>query len=548
MATTVRTKKRTLLSSMEDVITKAKKLSLTPEFYQAAAESLEHLSAVLQLTKDEAMLLSFFFEMCSSSRIWMSNIAEMINTSNLRIISMMNVADSLISKGYIRKGSRVRDENWYTVPGNVLDSIRQDVKPTPKSLKGLTFDEFFDILGEYMNEEEIGMGELEGHIDMLIEGNPHLNYCKVAESYGLKGRERVLLHIFAHRLINEDDDMIGAHDWEDYLESKRLIKNMVRSWKSGESDLIKKGIFEAYPSDNMRDADFYHLTDKAKEELFPGMQLVEKTSKEDQSLLSHTSFAAKQLFYPDKVNAKIARLTELLQPDKFNQVTERLSENGMRKGFACLFYGSPGTGKTETVNQLARLTGRDVMVVDVTKIKSCWVGESEQNIKKLFDRYRALVKRSDVAPILLFNEADGVLGIRQEGAQRAVDKMENSIQNIILQEMESLDGIMIATTNLTSNLDKAFERRFIYKIEFERPTMEAKKQIWKSMIPSLTDDFAQALATEFDLSGGQIENIARKRTVELILSGNDPSEEMMREYCREETMNSRQDSRYKIGF
>ena len=548
MATTVRTKKRTLLSSMEDVITKAKEFSLTPEFYQAAEDSLQHLSKALQLTKDEAMLLSFFFEMCSSSRIWMSNIAEMINTSNLRIISMMNVADSLISKGYIRKGSRVRDENWYTVPGNVLDSIRQNIKPTPKSLKGLTFDEFFDILGEYMNEEEIGMAELEGHIDMLIEGNPHLNYCKVAESYGLKGRERVLLHIFAHRLINEDDDMIGAHDWEDYLESKRLIKNMVRSWKSGESDLIKKGIFEAYPSDNMRDADFYHLTDKAKEELFPGMNLVEKTAKEDKSLVSHTSFTAKELFYTDKVNAKIARLTELLQPDKFEQVTERLSENGMRKGFACLFYGSPGTGKTETVNQLARLTGRDVMVVDVTKIKSCWVGESEQNIKKLFDRYRALVKRSDVAPILLFNEADGVLGIRQEGAQRAVDKMENSIQNIILQEMESLDGIMIATTNLTSNLDKAFERRFIYKIEFERPTVEAKKQIWKSMIPSLSDEFAQSLAQEFDLSGGQIENIARKRTVELILSGNDPSEEMMREYCREETLNTHQGSRYKIGY
>ena len=548
MATTVRTKKRTLLSSMEDVITKAKEFSLTPEFYQAAEDSLQHLSKALQLTKDEAMLLSFFFEMCSSSRIWMSNIAEMINTSNLRIISMMNVADSLISKGYIRKGSRVRDENWYTVPGNVLDSIRQNIKPTPKSLKGLTFDEFFDILGEYMNEEEIGMAELEGHIDMLIEGNPHLNYCKVAESYGLKGRERVLLHIFAHRLINEDDDMIGAHDWEDYLESKRLIKNMVRSWKSGESDLIKKGIFEAYPSDNMRDADFYHLTDKAKEELFPGMNLVEKTTKEDKSLVSHTSFTAKELFYTDKVNAKIARLTELLQPDKFEQVTERLSENGMRKGFACLFYGSPGTGKTETVNQLARLTGRDVMVVDVTKIKSCWVGESEQNIKKLFDRYRALVKRSDVAPILLFNEADGVLGIRQEGAQRAVDKMENSIQNIILQEMESLDGIMIATTNLTSNLDKAFERRFIYKIEFERPTVEAKKQIWKSMIPSLSDEFAQSLAQEFDLSGGQIENIARKRTVELILSGNDPSEEMMREYCREETLNTHQGSRYKIGY
>jgi SpoVK/Ycf46/Vps4 family AAA+-type ATPase len=220
----------------------------------------------------------------------------------------------------------------------------------------------------------------------------------------------------------------------------------------------------------------------------------------------------------------------------------------MRKGFACLFYGSPGTGKTETVNQLARLTGRDVMVVDVTQIKSCWVGESEQNIKGLFDRYRALVKKNEVAPILLFNEADAVLGIRQEGAQRAVDKMENSIQNIILQEMETLEGIMIATTNLTCNLDKAFERRFIYKIEFERPTLEAKTQIWKSMIPSLSDEFATSLAKDYDLSGGQIENVSRKRTVEQILSGVEPSEEMIREYCRTETLNANQNTRSRIGF
>lgn len=108
------------------------------------------------------------------------------------------------------------------------------------------------------------------------------------------------------------------------------------------------------------------------------------------------------------------------------------------------------------------------MVVDVAQIKSCWVGESEKNIRKAFERYRAYVKEAERAPILLFNEADAVLGIRQEGASRAVEKMENSLQNIILQEMEQLDGIMIATTNLTQNLDRAFERRFLYKIEFER--------------------------------------------------------------------------------
>ena len=278
------------------------------------------------------------------------------------------------------------------------------------------------------------------------------------------------------------------------------------------------------------------------------MDLVEKTAKSDKTLLSHKDFAPKQLFYTPRVQTQIDRLGELLQPEKFKQVTERLSESGMRKGFACLFYGSPGTGKTETVNQLARLTGRDVMVVDVTQIKSCWVGESEQNIKGLFDRYRALVKKNEVAPILLFNEADAVLGIRQEGAQRAVDKMENSIQNIILQEMETLEGIMIATTNLTCNLDKAFERRFIYKIEFERPTLEAKTQIWKSMIPSLSDEFAVSLAKDYDLSGGQIENVSRKRTVEQILSGVEPSEEMIREYCRTDTLNAKQNTRSRIGF
>jgi SpoVK/Ycf46/Vps4 family AAA+-type ATPase len=460
---------------------------------------------------------------------------------------MMNVADSLISKGYLKKGSRVRDEIWYTVPQRIIDCIRQDMRPTPKPVKDLTFDEFFDRLAEIMNEDDIGIRDLETGIASLLESNMHLNYCKVAESYGLKGREKVLLHIFAHRLINEDDDMIGTHDWEDYVEHKRIIKNIVRSWKSGESDLITKKIFEPYPSDNMKDPDFYHLTDQAKDELFPDLQLVEKSVK-DKSLISHTSFAPKQLFYTEKVHSKIARLTELLQPDKFDQVTERLSDNGMRKGFACLFYGSPGTGKTETVNQLSRLTGRDVMVVDVTQIKSCWVGESEQNIKQLFDKYKALVKKSEVAPILLFNEADAVLGIRQEGAQRAVDKMENSIQNIILQEMETLEGIMIATTNLTCNLDKAFERRFIYKIEFERPTLEAKQQIWKAMIPSLSDAFTHSLAKEFDLSGGQIENVARKRIVELILSGEEPSEEKIREYCRGEMVNSKQEKRTKIGF
>ena len=548
MATVERKQKRTLLTSMEDVIAKAKEHSLNPEFYQAAAASLKFISSTLELSKEEALLLSLFFEKSSSNRIWINNLADLVNTSTIRIISMMNVADELVKKGYIKSSHNKNDENWYAVPKSVIDSIRQNTKIVPKPTTNLSFDDFFERMGEILDEDDIKYWDLRGQLEALVDGNLHLPYCKMVKSYDLYMEDEILLHIFAHRLINEDDDIIGTHDWEDYMEGKRHVRKILKDLKKGESELITKKLFEPTTEDGVRDPNYYHLTDKAKDELFPGMDLVEKTAKSDKTLLSHKDFAPKQLFYTPRVQTQIDRLGELLQPEKFKQVTERLSESGMRKGFACLFYGSPGTGKTETVNQLARLTGRDVMVVDVTQIKSCWVGESEQNIKGLFDRYRALVKKNEVAPILLFNEADAVLGIRQEGAQRAVDKMENSIQNIILQEMETLEGIMIATTNLTCNLDKAFERRFIYKIEFERPTLEAKTQIWKSMIPSLSDEFAVSLAKDYDLSGGQIENVSRKRTVEEILSGVEPSEEMIREYCRAETLNGKQTNRPKIGF
>ena len=225
----------------------------------------------------------------------------------------------------------------------------------------------------------------------------------------------------------------------------------------------------------------------------------------------------------------------------------RLRTAGMRPGFCCIFYGAPGTGKTETVYQIARQTGRDIMRVDVDKIKSCWVGESEKNIKALFDRYRNICKNSKLAPILLFNEADAVLGVRMEGAARAVDKMENSIQNIILQEMETLEGIMIATTNLTTNLDKAFERRFLYKIRFDKPSVESRAKIWQTMLPDLSEHDAQTLASQFDLSGGEIENIARKHSVNAILKGNDSIDvQEIINSCQHERLSH--NNRPKIGF
>ena len=173
-------------------------------------------------------------------------------------------------------------------------------------------------------------------------------------------------------------------------------------------------------------------------------------------------------------------------------------------------------------------------------------GESEKNVKALFDNYRAMAQGRSITPILLFNEADAIIGNRMDGADRAVEKMENSLQNIILQEMENLEGILIATTNLVRNLDNAFERRFLYKICFDKPTVDTRKQIWNVMLPSLSSEEARSLAESYDFSGGQIENIARKQIVDSILYGHYQDISSVRSYCDNEIIrNSRTN---KIGF
>ena len=196
---------------------------------------------------------------------------------------------------------------------------------------------------------------------------------------------------------------------------------------------------------------------------------------------------------------------------------------------------------------MARKTGRSILEADVAKLRNCFVGETEKNMRALFRDYRTACAENDRMPILLFNEADAILGIRQEGAERAVEKMENSLQNIILQEMEDLDGILIATTNLTTNLDKAFERRFLYKIRFDKPLPEARANIWRAMLPELTEPEALRLATEFNFSGGQIENVTRKREIQSIIGLEEPGFADILSYCREELIDASA-SRRRIGF
>ena len=227
-------------------------------------------------------------------------------------------------------------------------------------------------------------------------------------------------------------------------------------------------------------------------------------------LIENKYIKKQKLFFNQKEQDHLDELSGILQQENFTKIQSRLKENSMPFGIAILFHGLPGTGKTAATYHIASNAGRDIIMVDISDTKSLWFGESEKKIKAVFTDYKKLLQKNQPAPVLVFNEADAVFGKRGDVDRSAVGQTENTIQNVILQEMENFEGILIATTNLTFNFDKAFERRFLYKIEFNKPGVTTRTNIWMDKIPGLTNEQAGILASRFDITGGNIENVARK--------------------------------------
>jgi len=187
------------------------------------------------------------------------------------------------------------------------------------------------------------------------------------------------------------------------------------------------------------------------------------------------------------------------------------------------------------------------MMVDLSQTKSKWFGDSEKVVKKIFDDYRNLLRNSDREPILFINEADGFFSKRLELGNRgtSTDQTMNTIQNILLQALENFEGILIATTNLTGNLDGAFERRFTFRIEFPKPDAGARQKIWKSKLPELSDEETKRLAERFELSGGDIDVQVRQALLQKVLRKKVKLYDIVEENCRKDHGFG---SRRKIGF
>lgn len=328
---------------------------------------------------------------------------------------------------------------------------------------------------------------------------------------------------------------------------QEIAMQIVQRMIDGTHIFIKNGLFEFNSCEDASSATI-KMTEFLADVLFEDQAKFFATSISSKNcdVITGKSIQKKELFYNTKNQHDIDTLFSLVEDTNFKKITHRLQLKGLPQGLAILLYGPPGTGKTETVLQLAKATNRDIIKVDISSIRDKWVGETEKNIKAIFRSYKSKYSKKAACPILFLNEADALITKRTSiGTNASVDKMENAMQNIILDELENFTGICIATTNLIKNMDSAFERRFLYKIKLENPTSDIKKKIWQSKI-RLSEDVADYVSKEYDFSGGQIDNVVRKISIDEILFGKKLDKKSIKSYCDNEKWS--EDNHKTIGF
>ena len=551
-------KSMTLLDKLEKLIQLARGCRLDDNFFKRHKALIESTATDLELTPEEAVLLTPFIS-DSECTVNTREMTEYFSCSPISIMRKSENLKTLLHRRYIRKRNAFHNAGPSYQLSEKAKAAFCDNKALPiVNTANLSADEFMrhfsKLLREAGRNNQIDEDELLYETMEMLRNNPQLNIARSILSLKVFDADKLYMLYFCKRLAVDHQVRIPLDQLE-FLSPDDIDDEFPIMMNNGRHLFIREGLIALAGQDSFLSRNIFQLTDKARKLFLNEYEIQADTEEADEdehsNILSHKDIKPKAMFYSAEDQSQIDTLQHLLEDEQLQAIRERLEKANLRKGFNCLFYGTPGTGKTETALQLARMTGRDIMQVDISSIRDKWYGETEKIVKGIFESYAERVKKSKRIPILLINEADAVLSVRTSvgGNNPTLEKTENAIQNILLQAMEDIDGIMIATTNLTCNLDSAFDRRFLYKVEFHQPRVEAKTHIWQSVIRGLADADANVLARSYNFSGGQIENIARKVMVDHLLFGGTPDLNHIEELCSKEQIAGRNtNSRRPIGF
>lgn len=278
------------------------------------------------------------------------------------------------------------------------------------------------------------------------------------------------------------------------------------------------------------------------------------------TLVEPTKLGINDLILQEDIKDIITTITKKISnPEQYN-IANWLSDEQNHlltnnSGNNVLLFGPPGTGKTLTANVIAHALNIPLIRIESTQLRSKWYGESEQNLKRLFSQIKAIAK--DNPCIFLWDEVDQIMHSRQiiDDDTSSCREVENAIQSIILEELNDIKAVMIYTTNKIEQLDEALSRRINYKIELPYPDEQCRKKLWKlhlpNSIPGAIDIDIDALAKQFEISGGQIKLIIQNACSEAIVRDNNQflTQQDLNKYLNLELSSSfENNNNKKIGF
>lgn len=523
----------------------------------------------LKCTKEEALILQYLVQQYIRGSIEINAsevLSEIFGQKEYAQLKKTYVLKSLIDSGWVAQGnfSQIKINDFTLLElynstitlspsflklledGN-LDVVLPEITPYSDHLEYLK-DQFFRIelyqklsqAKQNINQNSPGIHRLKAKLQLLESRINERLKATTAElviesifkehSFDLK-EQIIFLALLKEEYsgefesLREMNTLIGLISFDEY----ERIKN--RAYLEDGAKLIESDVInydEMFTAFGGITRNFYINEDVLQNIIHPEKSKKSKKIKLDMLISEQEMF---ELIEPKTnlddvvMNTKTTELMNNILKQLDKVVIARLKDWGVKdkkRGIDAkiILYGPPGTGKTLTALSLAKSLKKQVLNFDCSKILSKYVGESEKNVRKIFDTYKELCNKTKTEPLLLLNEADQFLSSRSTENSGSAEKMHNQMQNIFLEQIEKFNGLLIATTNMLENIDPAFSRRFDYKIEFKKPDFNERMKLWQKALPSnatYATDFNIENLANYSLTGGQIQVILKNTALKVAI-------------------------------
>ncbi len=536
--------KNDLLKSMGNIYKKSRNTKLEHNFFISLKEELEDVSAYFQINQIQAVIVSLIFvSNYKSDTTNLQELSEHLKCEPLDLLNYIDEVEALIKTGVLHKKRGRRNQRFtlgkdeYYVDEKITQAILQNKEfSRAHEVKANNMCEVFEKIEELCSkadDREICTFDVINHVFFMQEDYKEFQIMVYLNKHKLEAHEAFIFLYIAGKALKGYESVNAENMLSYILDTFSLKIQYTQQLIEHNTPLQKLNLIELEEGSHVNDLEIKLSSNSLKLLSECGFKIWYKKNKNYHYILPE-EIVYKKLHMAEKEKMQLNTIREILQDATFKAMQQRLQEKGLPTGINILLHGAPGTGKTETVYQLARESGRAIHKVELSKLKSMWFGESEKKIAQIFRDYKTFASNCECKPILLFNEADAIFSTRKELHAGNTSQTENAMQNILLDEMETFDGILMATTNLVGHFDKAFDRRFLFKVAYQKPDEERKEKIWQSKLPSLGIEECRTLAGKYDFTGGQIDNIARKFEIEQIIKGTAVTFETICRFCEEE--------------